>query len=225
MKLLLIEDDKSVADFIMRGLKEHGHVADHATDGKDGLFLAASGKYDALIVDRMLPGLDGLSIMKMLRATGNHVPALFLTTMGGIDDRVEGLEAGADDYLVKPFALDELAARLRALLRRTATRGEASVVLRVGRLSVDPSAVTATFDGRPLSLTVREFAVLEYLARRSPAVASPEELLEHVWDEHCNPFTNTIRVHLANLRRKLREVSGDNVIETVVGKGYRLCAR
>ena len=116
MKLLVIEDDERMAEFILRGFKEHGHVADHAANGKDGLFLAASEKYDAMVVDRMLPGLDGLSIVKMLRSTGNHVPALFLTTMGGIDDRVEGLDAGADDYLVKPFAFAELLARLGARL-------------------------------------------------------------------------------------------------------------
>jgi len=146
-----------------------------------------------------------------------------LTARDRVSDRVLGLDSGADDYLVKPFALDELAARVRALLRRgAACQG---TVLRVGRLTLDPSTFAAAFAGTRLELTVREFGVLEYLARRSPAVVSPEEILEHVWDEQCDPFTNTVRVHLANLRRKLREAAGEGVIETVVGKGYRLCPR
>ena len=136
VRILLIEDDESAALFILKGLKEHGYVTDHACDGKDGLFLAASEKYDALIIDRMLPGLDGLSIVKMLRATGVKAPAIFLTTMSGIDDRVEGLDAGADDYLVKPFAFAELLARLAALLRRPPV-SEEKTVLRVGELEMD----------------------------------------------------------------------------------------
>jgi DNA-binding response OmpR family regulator len=225
MRLLIVEDQRELAETLRRALESRGFAVDLAFDGEEGDYKAGLTPYDAIILDIGLPGIDGLELCRRLRASGSKAAILMLTARDRIADRVLGLDVGADDYLVKPFSLDELSARLRALLRRTATRSEAPIVLHVGRLAVDPSALTATFDGRPLSLTVREFAVLEYLARRSPAVASPEELLEHVWDEHCNPFTNTIRVHLANLRRKLREVSGDNVIETVVGKGYRLCAR
>jgi len=163
-----------------------------------------------------------------------------LTARHRVSDRVVGLDAGADDYLVKPFHLAELQARLRALVRRaglaaggagrtgapadTGTMGAATVV-RVGGLTLDPATLEATYDGRPVRLTAREFAVLEHLARRSPAVVSAEELLEHVWDERTDPFTNTVRVHVANLRRKLRETTGENLIETVIGRGYRLCAR
>ena len=147
MKLLVIEDDERMADFVVRGLKERGHIVDHASNGKDGLFLAASEKYDAMVIDRMLPDLDGLKIMKMLRAGGNHVPAIFLTTMAGIDDRVEGLEAGADDYLVKPFAFEELYARLGAVMRRPPV-SDVRTILRVGEIELDLITRIVTRAGR-----------------------------------------------------------------------------
>jgi len=210
MKILLVEDDQGVADFILRGLKEHGHVADHAGNGKDGLFLAASEKYDALIVDRMLPGLDGLSIMKMLRATGNHVPAIFLTTMTGIDDRVEGLDAGADDYLVKPFAFAELLARL--------------AVLRVGNLEVDLLKRTVTREGQAIELQPQEFRLLEYFMRSEGRVITRTMLLENVWDFHFNPQTSVVETHISRLRAKIDKGFSSELLKTVRGVGYYLRA-
>lgn len=223
MRLLIIEDQRELAETLARALGGQGFAVDLAFCGQDGEFKAGLAAYDVVILDLGLPDIDGIEVCRRLRASGCGSAILMLTARDRIGDRVLGLDAGADDYLVKPFALEELAARIRALLRRGVAAREPT--LRVGRLVLDPAGLAASFDGRPLILTVREFAVLEYLARRSPAVVSSEDLLEHVWDDQCNPFTNTIRVHLANLRRKLREVAGEAVIETVVGKGYRLCAR
>ena len=223
MKLLLIEDDKSVADFIMRGLKEHGHVADHAADGKDGLFLATSGKYDALIVDRMLPGLDGLSIVKTLRATDNHVPALVLTTMGGIDDRVEGLEAGADDYLVKPFAFAELLARLSALMRRPPV-SDVKTVLRVGDLEMELLKRVVTREGRTIELQAQEFKLLEYFMRSEGRVVTRTMLLENVWDFHFDPQTSVVETHISRLRAKIDKGFATELLRTLRGMGYCLRA-
>jgi two-component system, OmpR family, response regulator len=223
MKLLLIEDDQATADYVLRGLKEHGHVADHATDGKNGLFLAAGGTYDAMIVDRMLPGLDGLSIMKMLRATGNHVPALFLTTMGGIDDRVEGLEAGADDYLVKPFAFAELMARLGALMRRPAV-SDVRTVLRVGDLEMELLKRRVTRAGRVIDLQPQEFRLLEYLLRSEGRVVTRTMLLENVWDFHFDPRTSVVETHISRLRAKIDKGFGTDLLKTLRGAGYCLRA-
>jgi two-component system, OmpR family, response regulator len=223
MKLLLIEDDLASADYIMRGLKEHGHVADHAADGKDGLFLAASGTYDAMILDRMLPGLDGLSILKMLRATGNHVPALFLTTMDGIDDRVEGLEAGADDYLVKPFAFAELLARLGALMRRPPVSG-VKTVLRCGDLAMDLLKRHVTRGGQAIELQPQEFKLLEYLMRSEGRVVTRTMLLEHVWDFHFDPRTSVVETHISRLRAKIDKGFASGLLKTFRGAGYCLRA-
>lgn len=223
MRLLMIEDNRELAVTVAGFLERHGFAVDLAFCGEDGDFKASTTPYDLVILDLNLPDIDGVEVCRRLRASGSKVPVLMLTARDRVSDRVRGLDSGADDYVVKPFALDELAARIRALLRRGAS--VQGTVLRVGRLSLDPSTFAATVANKPLNLTAREFAVLEYLARRSPAVVSPEDILEHVWDEHCDPFTNTVRVHLANLRRKLREAAGEGVIETVVGKGYRLCPR
>ena len=223
MKLLLIEDDERMADFILRGLKEHGHVADHAANGKDGLFLAASEKYDALIIDRMLPGLDGLSIMKMLRATDNHVPALFLTTMAGIDDRVEGLEAGADDYLVKPFAFAELLARLGALMRRPPV-SDVRTVLRVGELEMDLLKRVVTRANRAIDLQPQEFKLLEYLLRSEGRVVTRTMLLENVWDFHFDPQTSVVETHISRLRAKIDKGFDTEMLKTLRGVGYSLRA-
>ena len=223
MKLLLIEDDERMAEFILRGLKEHGHVADHAANGKDGLFLAASEKYDAVIADRMLPGLDGLSIVKMLRATGNHVPILFLTTMGGIDDRVEGLEAGADDYLVKPFAFAELLARLGALMRRPPVN-DVKTTLRVGELEIDLLKRIVTRAGKTVDLQPQEFKLLEYLMRSEGRIVTRTMLLENVWDFHFDPQTSVVETHISRLRAKIDKGFGTEMLKTMRGVGYSLRA-
>lgn len=223
MKLLLIEDDKRMAEFILRGLKEHGHVADHAANGKDGLFLAASEKYDAVIADRMLPGLDGLSIVKMLRATGNHVPTLFLTTMGGIDDRVEGLEAGADDYLVKPFAFAELLARLGALMRRPPVN-DLKTTLRVGELEIDLLKRIVTRAGKIVDLQPQELKLLEYLMRSEGRIVTRTMLLENVWDFHFDPQTSVVETHISRLRAKIDKGFGTEMLKTMRGVGYSLRA-
>lgn len=223
MKLLLIEDDERMVEFILRGLKEHGHVVDHAANGKDGLFLAASEKYDAMVVDRMLPGLDGLSIVKMLRSTGNHVPALFLTTMGGIDDRVEGLDAGADDYLVKPFAFAELLARLGALMRRPPVN-DIKTTLRVGELEIDLLKRVVMRAGKPIDLQPQEFKLLEYLMRSEGRIVTRTMLLENVWDFHFDPQTSVVETHISRLRAKIDKGFGTEMLKTMRGVGYSLRA-
>ena len=223
MKLLVVEDDERMAEFIVRGLKEHGHVVDHAADGKDGLFLAASGTFDAMIVDRMLPSLDGLSIVKMLRATGNHTPAIFLTTMGGIDDRVEGLDAGADDYLVKPFAFAELLARLGALLRRPPV-SDVRTILRVGDLEMDLLKHSVSRAGRALDLQPQEFRMLEYLMRSEGRVVTRTMLLENVWDFHFDPQTSVVETHISRLRGKIDKGFPAELLKTLRGVGYCLRA-
>ena len=223
MKLLLIEDDERTADFIMRGLKEHGHVADHAANGKDGLFLAASERYDAMIIDRMLPGLDGLSIVKMLRSMGNHFPALMLTTMGGIDDRVEGLDAGADDYLVKPFAFTELLARLGALMRRPPV-SDIKTTLRIGELEIDLLKRIVTRAGKLIDLQPQEFKLLEYLMRSEGRVVTRTMLLENVWDFHFDPQTSVVETHISRLRAKIDKGFATEMLKTIRGVGYSLRA-
>src|SRR6266851_6770634 len=185
MKVLLIEDDVKTSAFVKRGLAEHGHVVDTAASGRDGLFLAAGAHYDVMIVDRMLPGLDGLGIVKTIRGAGVHTPVLFLTTMGGIDDRVAGLEEGGDDYLVKPFAFAELLARVGALARRPPMVETTS--LRVGDLEVDLLTRTVTRAGKRIELLAQEFKILEYLLRHAGQVVTRTMLLEKVWDFHFDP--------------------------------------
>lgn len=223
MKLLLIEDDRRTADFILRGLKEHGHVADHAVDGKEGLLLAAREKYDVLIVDRMLPGMEGLGIVRMLRSIGNPVPALLLTAIDGIDDRVEGLEAGADDYLVKPFAFAELLARLAALMRRP-PMSEVRTVLRVGDLEMDLLNRAVTRAGRVIELQPQEFKLLEYLMRGEGRVITRTMLLEHVWDFHFDPQTSVVETNISRLRAKVDKGFDRELLKTVRGVGYCLRA-
>ena len=223
MKLLLVEDDEHMAEFVRRGLKEHGHVTDLAANGKDGLFLAASEKYDAVIMDRMLPGLDGLSIVKMLRSTGNHVPVLFLTTMGGIDDRVEGLEAGGDDYLVKPFAFAELLARLGALMRRPPVN-DVKTTLRVGELEIDLLKRVVTRAGKAIDLQPQEFKLLEYLMRSDGRIVTRTMLLENVWDFHFDPQTSVVETHISRLRAKIDKGFETEMLKTMRGVGYTLRA-
>ena len=222
MKVLLIEDDVKTAAYVKRGLEEHGHVVDSAGNGRDGLFLAAGEGYDVMIVDRMLPGLDGLGIVKAARAAGVTTPVLFLTTMGGIDDRVEGLELG-DDYLVKPFAFAELMARVNALARRPPI-AQVSTVLRVADLEMDLIGRKVRRAGREIDLQPREFRLLEYLMRNAGRVLTRTMLLEHVWEFHFEPRTNIVETHISRLRAKIDRGFDAELLETVRGSGYLLRA-
>jgi two-component system, OmpR family, response regulator len=222
MKILVIEDDDDTASYVAKGLIEQGHVVDRAANGRDGLFLAAGETYDVLIVDRMLPRLDGLAIVKTIRGAGLKVPVLFLTAVDGIDDRVEGLEAGGDDYLVKPFALAELSARVNALARRPALAA-AGTVLQAGDLQMDLSRRTVERGDRTIELQPREFRLLEYLMRHPGQVVTRTMLLEYVWDFHFDPHTTVVETHISRLRSKLDPKENEpSLIETVRGAGYRL---
>ncbi len=219
MKILVIEDDAVTLDYVAKGLSECGHVVDCAADGRDGLFLAAGEAYDVLIVDRMLPRLDGLAVVKTLRGTGVLTPILFLTTLSGVSDRVDGLNAGGDDYLVKPFAFTELMARVNALVRRpplTPVEG----VLKVADLELDPSRRTVTRAGRGIELQPREFVLLEYLMRHAGQVVTRTMLLEKVWDFHFEPKTSIVETHVSRLRGKLGRGGEPELIHTVRGAGY-----
>lgn len=223
MKILVIEDDRATADYLTKGLREAGHVVDHADNGRDGLFLAAAEPYDALVVDRMLPGRDGLSVLEVLRATGNSTPALILSALGSVDDRVKGLRAGADDYLTKPFAFAELLARLEVLQRRGKAGGP-QTKLQVADLEMDLLARTVKRAGREVDLLPREFQLLEYLMRNAGHVVTRTMLLENVWDYHFDPQTNVIDVHIARLRQKIDKDHPVPLIQTVRGAGYVLRA-
>lgn len=221
MRILIVEDDAETNRFVARGLSELGHHVITSTDGRDGLFQAIGDQFDALVVDRMLPGLDGLSLIKALRAAGNMTPALMLTAVGGIADRVGGLEGGADDYLIKPFAFSELAARINALGRRPAAQGETSVLV-IGGIELDLHRRTITRDGRRVVLQPREFALLAELMRNPHRVMTRTMLLERVWDFDFDPKTNIVETHLSRLRSKLNAGFDDDAIETVRGAGYMI---
>jgi two-component system OmpR family response regulator len=222
MKILVIEDDHDTASYVSKGLTEQGHVVDRAANGRDGLFLAAGEPYDVLIVDRMLPGLDGLAIVKTIRSAGVKTPALFLTAIDGVDDRVEGLEAGGDDYLVKPFAFAELAARVNALARRPALAVQGTVLC-VGDLRMDLSRRTVGRGDRMVELQPREFRLLEYLMRHPGQVVTRTMLLQHVWDFDFDPNTTVVETHISRIRSKLDQKGEQpSLIETVRGAGYRL---
>jgi two-component system, OmpR family, response regulator len=223
MKLLLIEDDQYTADFICRGLHEHGHIAEHADNGRDGLLLAASGKYDALIVDRMLPGMDGLSVVKALHAVDTHAPVIFLTTMGGIDDRVEGLEAGADDYLVKPFAFAELLARLGAIMRRPPL-AKIRTTLSFADLEMNLLTREVRRSGRKIELQPQEFKLLEFLLQSEGRIVTKTMLLEQVWGFHFDPQTSVVETHVSRLRAKVDRDFDLALIRTLRGIGYCLRA-
>lgn len=223
MKLLLIEDDSETAWFIGRGLREQGHVVDHSASGRDGLFHAAGGAYDVLVVDRMLPGLDGLGLVKTLRAADVQTPILFLTTMSGVGDRVEGLEAGGDDYLVKPFAFAELLARVNALGRRRPML-QSDTLLRSANLEMDLIARKVRRGTQEIDLQPREFRLLEYLLRNAGRVVTRTMLLEQVWEFHFDPRTNIVETHISRLRSKVDRGFEPELIETVRGTGYLLRA-
>ncbi len=219
MKILVIEDDAETAEWLANGLAQHGHVVDRAPDGRDGLFQAASGVYDALIVDRMLPGIDGLALVKTLRGADVRTPVLFLTALGGIDDRVEGLDAGGDDYLTKPFAFAELLARVHALARRPPIT-DVETVLHAGDLEMDLLKRTVRRAGRQIALQPQEFRLLEYLLRNAERVVTRTMLLENVWDFHFDPQTSVVETHISRLRGKVDRGFGAELIHTVRGAGY-----
>ncbi len=223
MQVLVIEDDKDMAAFISKVLSEVGHSVDTASDGEMGLRLAREGQFDALIVDRMLPEKDGLTLVQEFRDGGGTVPVLFLSALGEVDHRVEGLKVGADDYLAKPFAPSELAARLDALARRQ--MGDTPVThLRVGDLEMDLLGRKVTRAGQKIDLQPREFRLLEYLMRHAGQVVTRTMLLEKVWDYHFDPQTNVIDVHISRLRGKIDKGFDEALLHTVRGAGYRLQA-
>ena len=223
MKILHIEDDAATVGFVTKGLREAGHACDHGADGVDGLHMAREGGYDALVVDRMLPGMDGLSLIRVLRSEGIGTPALVLSALGDVDDRVEGLRAGSDDYLVKPFAFAELLARLEALARRGEAEGEGTVTtLKVADLEMDLLVREVRRSGEAIHLQPREFRLLEYLMRHADQVVTRTMLLEKVWDYHFDPQTNVIDVHISRLRGKIDKDFGQALLHTVRGAGYML---
>src|SRR5689334_17030311 len=221
MKILLIEDDEQTAGYILKGLTEHGHVVDRVADGRSGLFQAGELAYDAIVVDRMLPGLDGLSLVRVLREAGVKAPVLFLTALGGVNDRVQGLNGGGDDYVTKPFAFSELLARLNALVRRPPLAGR-ETVLRVADLELDTERRVATRAGTGLDLQPLEFRLLEYLMRHAGKIVTRTMLLENVWDYHFDPQTNVIDVHVSRLRGKIEKGFDKPILHTVRGAGYML---
>ncbi len=224
-RILVVEDDAKTADYIARGLAEAGFVVDRADNGRDGLFLATDSAYDAIILDRMMPGMDGMAVLKALRAADVATPVILLSALGSVDDRVSGLTAGSDDYLVKPFAFAELLARLHLAIRRGGAAAAApDAVLRCADLELDRLSRKVRRGGEPIDLQPREFRLLEYLLMHIDTVVTRTMLLEGVWDYHFDPGTNVIDVHISRLRRKIDEGRGRPLLHTVRGAGYRLGA-
>jgi len=217
--LLLIEDDQEAAQFLLKGLRESGYSVDHAADGRDGLFKATEGQFDLIITDRMLPHMDGLTLVKFLREQGRRTPVLVLSALGTVDDRVLGLKAGGDDYLTKPFAFSELLARIEALLRRRSAPA-VQTKLAVGDLEMDLLARQVRRAGQGIDLQPREFRLLEYLMRHAGQVVTRTMLLEGVWDYHFDPQTNVIDVHISRLRQKIDKGFQPPLLHTVRGAGY-----
>lgn len=222
MHVLIIEDDAEVASYISQNLTDNGHTSDTASDGKKGLHMATEGQYDVLIVDRMLPGVDGLKIVKTLRSSGNTTPALFLSALGDISNRVEGLKSGGDDYLVKPFAFAELLARLELLSGRSKPSNSADMILTARDLTLDLIARKVTRAGKTIPMQTREFKLLEYLLRHKNQTVTRTMLLENVWEYHFDPQTNIIDVHISRLRQKLDSDAESPLIKTVRGAGYTI---
>jgi two-component system OmpR family response regulator len=224
MRILLIEDDAITATLLKARLAEDGSVIDHASRGPEGLALAARETYDVAVIDRMLPEMDGLAIVKAMRDAGVNTPVLLLTARSGLDDRIEGLEGGADDYLVKPFDFAELLARIHALARRPPIGHASETILRVGGLELDLIKRVATRSGRRIELQGQEFKLLEYLMRNAGRIVSRTMLLENVWDVHVDPKTTVVETHISRLRQKVDRDFGEELLETVRGAGYRLRA-
>jgi two-component system OmpR family response regulator len=223
MKILVIEDDREAAEYLQKALSEAGHVAHTASDGETGFALADSNEYDVLIVDRMLPRRDGLSVVAGLRSRGNNTPVLILSALGEVDDRVTGLRAGGDDYLTKPFAFSELLARIEVLNRRGGMK-DAETVYRTGDLELDRLSHSVRRAGKEITLQPREYRLLEYLMRHAGQVVTRTMLLENVWDYHFDPQTNVIDVHVSRLRGKIEKGFESPVLHTVRGAGYMLKA-
>ena len=223
MHILVVEDDRETREFVRSGLVQAGHTVDVADNGRDGLLVASTGSFDLIVLDRMLPEVDGLTVVRTLRASDNRVPVLILSALGEVDQRVAGLRAGGDDYLVKPFAFSELEARLEALARRTAPEGPATL-LRVGDLEMDLMTRSVHRGESAIDLQPREFALLEYLMRHAGQVVTRTMLLEHVWDYHFDPQTNVIDVHISRLRAKIDKGFDEPLLHTVRGAGYKIAA-
>ena len=223
-KILVVEDDAGAAETLLNGLREEGYTVEHVADGRDALYLASSADFDAVIMDRMLPGMDGLSVVKALRAADVHTPLLILSALGQLDERVKGLRSGGDDYLAKPFAFSELSARLAAMLRRPATRQE-TTALSCGDLEMDLLKRRVTRAGRRLDLLPREFKLLEHLLRHKDRVVTRTMMLEELWDYRFDPHTSLIDTHISRLRKKIDEGFETPLLHTVRGSGYRLSDR
>ena len=222
MRVLVVEDDSEVGSYIVKGLKESGHTVDLAADGKQGLFLATTEPYDVMILDRMLPHVDGMTIINTLRACNILTPVLFLSAKSKVEDRVSGLRAGADDYLTKPFAFEELLARVEILAQRKSQATQQATTLSCADLSVDLLSREVSRAGRRIELQAREFRLLEYLLRNKGRVVTRTMLLENVWDYTFDPQTNLIDVHISRLRQKIEKNFNGALIETVRGAGYRM---
>jgi len=224
MKVLLVEDNERVSSFVRKGLTEAGYTIDHADNGRDGMFLATGESYDAIVMDRMLPGdIDGLGIIAALRKTGSRTPILILSALSDVDERIRGLQSGGDDYLVKPFAFGELLARLDALVRR-ANGGNSVTTLSVGDLTMDLLSRKVTRSGKTVTLQPREFKLLEYLMRHADQVVTRTMLLESVWDYHFDPQTNVVDVHVSKLRQKIDAGAERPLLRTIRNAGYMLSA-
>ncbi|WP_029075500.1 response regulator transcription factor [Kaistia adipata] len=219
MRILLVEDDRETASYLLKALRETGHVPDHAADGEEGAFLLDSNKYDVIVVDRMLPKKDGLTLVEETRRKGNDTPVLILSALGQVDDRVTGLRAGGDDYLAKPYAFSELLARIEVLARRRKP-GEAETLLKVGDLELDRLSHLVRRGDINIPLQPREFRLLEYLMKHAGQVVTRTMLLENVWDYHFDPQTNVIDVHISRLRSKIDKGFAEPLLHTVRGAGY-----
>ena len=222
-KILVVEDDSTTADYIVSGLEQNGFIVDHAGDGRDGLFHATDGKYAAIVLDRMLPGMDGLAVLRALRAAGIQTPVIILSALGSTDERVRGLKTGADDYLTKPFAFSELLARIEALQRRApASTEKVTTSLICADLHMDLLTRRVERAGERVDLQPREFRLLELLLRNQGQVVTRTMMLEEVWDYHFDPGTNVIDVHISRLRKKIDEGAETALLHTVRGVGYML---
>ena len=221
MRVLIVEDDKQIASFVTKGLQQAGFAVDHVSDGEEGLQMAELNPYDAMVIDIMLPGMDGFSVIEKLRSQGNTIPILVLSARGSLDDKLKGFQTGSDDYLTKPFSFAELQARLQALLRRT-TRGQRQNVLQVGDLKMNLLSRSVDRGNLKIELQPREFALLEYLMRNSGNVVSKTMILEHVWDYHFDPQTNVVDVLVHRLRNKIDKDFQTKLLHTVRGVGYVL---